>query len=37
MEDNGIGIPAEMLPKVFELFTQVERSLDRRRAGWASA
>jgi CheY-like chemotaxis protein len=31
--DNGIGISAEMLPKVFELFTQVERSLDRSQGG----
>ena len=35
--DNGIGIPGEMLSKVFDLFTQVERSLDRRGAGWGSA
>jgi signal transduction histidine kinase len=26
--DDGIGIPAEMLPRVFELFTQVERSME---------
>jgi signal transduction histidine kinase/DNA-binding response OmpR family regulator len=31
--DNGIGISPEMLPKVFELFTQVERSLDRSQGG----
>ncbi len=31
--DNGIGISSEMLPKVFELFTQVERSLDRSQGG----
>jgi signal transduction histidine kinase len=31
--DNGIGISAEMLPKVFELFTQVERSIDRSQGG----
>ena len=33
VQDNGIGIPPEMLSKVFELFTQVERSLDRSRGG----
>jgi signal transduction histidine kinase len=33
VSDNGIGISTEMLPKVFELFTQVERSLDRSQGG----
>ncbi len=33
VRDNGIGIPPEMLSKVFDLFTQVERSLDRSRGG----
>jgi signal transduction histidine kinase len=33
VRDNGIGIPREMLAKVFDLFTQVERSLDRSRGG----
>jgi CheY-like chemotaxis protein len=33
IRDNGIGIPPEMLSKVFDLFTQVERSLDRSRGG----
>ena len=27
--DNGVGIAAHMLPKVFELFTQVDRSLEK--------
>src|SRR5579859_1334636 len=27
--DNGVGIPADMLPKVFDLFTQVDGSLSR--------
>ena len=36
VRDNGIGIPREMLPSVFEMFAQVDRSLERRRAGWAS-
>jgi PAS domain S-box-containing protein len=29
VRDNGIGIPADLLPKVFDLFTQVDASLDR--------
>jgi signal transduction histidine kinase/DNA-binding response OmpR family regulator len=33
VRDNGIGIPVEMLSKVFELFTQVDRSLDRSQGG----
>lgn len=31
--DNGIGIPADMLPKVFDTFTQVGRALDRSQGG----
>jgi CheY-like chemotaxis protein len=33
VRDNGIGIPADMLPKVFDMFTQVDRSLERKRGG----
>jgi len=33
VSDNGIGIDAELLPQVFDLFTQSERSLDRSRGG----
>ncbi len=31
--DTGIGIPAEMLPKIFDLFTQVHHALDRSQGG----
>jgi signal transduction histidine kinase/DNA-binding response OmpR family regulator len=31
--DNGIGVSREMLTKVFDLFTQVDRSLDRSQGG----
>ena len=31
--DSGIGISAEMLPRVFDLFTQVDRPLDRTSTG----
>ncbi|HEX2225164.1 MAG TPA: ATP-binding protein [Thermoanaerobaculia bacterium] len=33
VRDTGIGIPAEMLPRVFELFTQVEASIERSQGG----
>jgi PAS domain S-box-containing protein len=33
VEDNGVGIPAEMLSEVFEMFTQVNRTLDRAQGG----
>ncbi|MBC7480913.1 MAG: response regulator [Rhizobacter sp.] len=33
VEDNGVGIPAHMLGKVFEIFTQVDRSLERSKGG----
>jgi len=33
VSDNGIGMPAEFLPHVFELFAQSERSLDRSQGG----
>ena len=31
--DNGIGIAPELLPRIFELFIQAERSLDRSQGG----
>jgi PAS domain S-box-containing protein len=33
VEDTGVGIPAPMLPRVFEIFTQVDRSLERSQGG----
>jgi signal transduction histidine kinase len=31
--DNGVGIPTDMLPKVFDLFTQIGKHLDRAQGG----
>jgi PAS domain S-box-containing protein len=33
IRDNGLGIPPEMLPQVFELFAQVDRTLDCSQGG----
>ena len=33
VRDNGIGIPADMLGRVFEMFTQVDHSIDRAQGG----
>ncbi|MBP3955537.1 response regulator [Gemmata sp. G18] len=33
VKDTGLGIPAEMLPRVFDLFTQVGKHLDRAQGG----
>ncbi|BCB26760.1 hypothetical protein SKTS_16460 [Sulfurimicrobium lacus] len=33
VRDNGMGIPAELLPHVFDLFQQGERTLDRSQGG----
>lgn len=33
VRDSGIGIPRDMLPRVFDLFAQVDRSLERSQGG----
>ena len=33
IRDNGVGIPADMLPIVFNMFAQVDRSLSRAQGG----
>ncbi len=33
IKDSGLGIAPEMLPKVFEMFTQVDRTLERSQGG----
>lgn len=33
VRDNGVGIPPVMMASIFELFTQVDRSLDRSQGG----
>ncbi len=33
IQDDGIGIPASMLPAIFEMFTQVDRSLEKAQGG----
>jgi PAS domain S-box-containing protein len=33
VRDNGIGIAPEMLPRIFDLFVQAERRLDRAQGG----
>lgn len=33
VRDNGVGIPQKMLPDIFEMFVQGERSLDRSQGG----
>lgn len=33
VRDNGIGIPTHMLPRVFDMFTQVNHSLEKTQGG----
>ncbi|HET9212235.1 MAG TPA: ATP-binding protein [Thermoanaerobaculia bacterium] len=33
VRDTGVGIPPDLLPRVFDLFTQGDRSIDRARDG----
>ncbi|MDB5338908.1 MAG: putative histidine kinase, hybrid [Planctomycetaceae bacterium] len=33
VKDTGLGIPAESLPRIFEMFSQVERNMERSQGG----
>lgn len=33
VRDNGIGVTTELLPRIFDLFTQADRTLDRSQGG----
>ena len=36
VRDNGIGIPAAAIPRLFDMFSQVDRSVERSSADWVS-
>ena len=33
VKDSGVGIPPEMLPRVFDMFAQIDRTLERAQGG----
>ena len=33
VKDSGLGIPAEALPRIFEMFSQVDRNMERAQGG----
>lgn len=33
VRDNGVGVSPDLLPKIFELFTQADRTIDRSQGG----
>jgi CheY-like chemotaxis protein len=33
VRDNGLGVPAEALPKLFQMFSQVDRNMERAQGG----
>ena len=33
IRDNGVGIPADLSPKIFEMFTQANQSIERQHGG----
>jgi PAS domain S-box-containing protein len=33
VKDNGVGVAADLLPTIFELFTQADRTIDRSQGG----
>lgn len=33
VQDNGLGIPAEALPRLFQMFSQVDRNMERAQGG----